>query len=932
MARGHARAPSQNAYRGSIGRTQTTTVHVTSPAGDLVVQTVYTTIDAVSDPELAERLHSDDPAHALNAVSVPIVYHDPAAELMVLVLGEAHRHREIEERIRLLERLRADDQAIPAYAKEFAVVFGSGALRAYLEDRALAALTAARTQDLARDLEKKRTEIEKREEDLARARAQIDHARGQLEHAKGQLDQGRAQLETGRAKLEEDRSAHELAAARAQSELERMRAEQRARVIKSVQVPVVQADATTIGPAPTEPPENLTAPIGLQDLAPVEISTEFNKAFDEATSSPEDAQNPVIASLADQAPSGLAGAIEWSEEESTGTAIVPPGSDPLTTDTQDLGAPAFDSWLDFAATGTESVFEINDGIVRLALLVDEQQARGVGGALDVRLLLHRVNTYPVITLVVGPPAALRVPSPTQLATVTLDIGADLDRQILGALAKRFAIDVVVISRGAPIRSVRLTAPLADNAAYILRAADDHLRGIAAESVEPSFQRAKDLVEAADYDLLGTHHAESAEFRDDKLAQLATAQQLRRAIAIARRFARPSREDYLICSRGFPLQRWRELRRHVLESAVAWGIWMGPELAQVAVSEGLARSRRDLIMKLDLGFDELRRHPTAFDIDGDAADDNAKAIAEEARALGVELRKKQNGAIKSEEMPMVSGSIDGTPINGLPASTTTEQLLAMLDDKAHRVAAASELCDRGPAVAAVAAPAVVAAVKKMSRAEAVRILGRCVKFGPAAAQPLIEGLGSSKAFLRHGCALALALLRTDEGTYAVIDALINEPTEVWREIARALGQVGPAALMPLASHTGRLGDRMTPQIQERVAWAMAHVGVRGGRSALDQMAAGQSVLAPIARQALALLEIAARDEVRVRPGPEAIRDVTVNRAFSRRFFEALDGQPDDAKAALHDLDVSSPMEMLDDSDLIMEEDEEAVLDESDLIQS
>jgi len=948
MARGHARAPSQNAYRGSIGRTKTATVHVTAPTGDLVVHTVYTTIDAVSDPELAERLHSDDPAHALNAVAMPIVYHDPAAELMVLVLGEAQRHREIDERIKLLERLRADDAAIPAYAKEFAVVFGSAGLRAYLEERALAALTAARTQDAAKDLEKKRSEIEKREEELARARAQIDHARAQLEHGKGQLEQGKVQLE-------KDRAAHETASARAQSELERMRAEQRARVIKSVQVPVVPSDATTIGPTPTGEYDNVTAPIALHealDLAPspavtsnAEISSEFNRVFEEATSAalsqhPPKAKTPPHGMNGKTGTTGNAngravaylGAIEWTEEEITGTAIVPPGSDPLTTDTQDLGQPTFENGLDFATTGIESVFEVNDATVRLALHVNEHQARGVGGVLDLRLLLHRVNTYPLITLVIGPPAALRVPRPTQLMTVMLDIGAELDRHVVAMLAKRFAIDVVLILDSAPIRSVRLTAPLADNAAYILRAADDHLRGISSENVEPSFQRAKDLVKAVNYDLLGTQHPETGEFCDEKLAQLATAQHVRRAIAIARRFARPSREDYLICSRGFPLQRWRELRRHVLESAVAWGIWMGPELAQVAVSEGLARSRRDLILKLDSGFDELRRHPTAFDIDADAADDNTKAIAEEARALGVELRKKQNGVIKSEELPVVSGSIDGTPINGLPRSTTTEQLLAMLDDKAYRVAAASELCDRGPSVASVAAPAVVAAVKKMSRAEAVRILGRCVKFGSAAAPPLIEGLGSSKAFLRHGCALALALLRTDEGTYAVIDSLITEPTEVWREIARALGQVGPAALMPLASHTGRLGDRMTPQIQERVAWAMAHVGVRGGRSALDQMSAGQSVLAPIARQALDLLETAARDEVRVRPGPQAIRDVTVNRAFSRRFFEALDGQPDDAKAALHDLDVSSPMEMLDDSDLIMEEDEEAELNESDLIQS
>ena len=93
--------------------------------------------------------------------------------------------------------------------------------------------------------------------------------------------------------------------------------------------------------------------------------------------------------------------------------------------------------------------------------------------------------------------------------------------------------------------------------------------------EPSFARARDLVLGAGYDLLGIEHAEAAEFRDDKLAQLETAQQLRRAIAIARRFARPSREDYLVCARGFPLSRWRELRRHVLERAVALGPVDGP---------------------------------------------------------------------------------------------------------------------------------------------------------------------------------------------------------------------------------------------------------------------------------------------------------------------------------------------------------------------
>jgi len=163
--------------------------------------------------------------------------------------------------------------------------------------------------------------------------------------------------------------------------------------------------------------------------------------------------------------------------------------------------------------------------------------------------------------------------------------------------------------------------------------------------------------------------------------------------------------------------------------------------------------------------------------------------------------------------------------------------------------------------------------------------------------------------------------------------MSEPTEIWREIARAIGQIGPNALMPLAAHVGRLGsDGVTPQVSERAAWAMAHVGVRGGKAALEQMANGQSVMAPIAKQALNLHSNAARDEVRVRPG-QATKDVTVNRAFSRRFFEALEAdRPDVAQAALHDLDASGPLE-LDDADLILdEEDDEAELDESDLIQT
>ncbi len=962
MARGTTRAPSHQAYRGSIGRTQTTLVHITAPRGDLVATQVYTAVDAVSDPELVERLHADDLDRALNVVriegsepmriAVPIVYHDPAAELLILVLTDAHRHRELEERIALLERLSTDDAPIPAYVKDFAVVYDAAGLRSYLEQRAQAALEDARSSEANRDTERRRAEVAAREGEVERLRGELEKKTRELDRKGLELEVGKAEVAKGIADVERSRAEVE----RSRGEVERLRGEARARAATAaaaaaspqIVAATAPADKTTIIPNPIDREDLETRPIELSMVEELELASNHVAAPPRMRSESEPFEGVATAvNAVGPVTNGTAHkhslSVEFDEEVTIGASVVPQGADPLTTETVELpvdgGGDAVDPQPGDRASANHASSIITQGSgVLLSLVAGEQLARGLGGNLDVRLMLHRTPHYPVISLVVGPPAAMRVTSTTQLAVLALDIAHDQDRAVLAALARKFDLTVDLIVRGHRIRRSRVTAPLAENVGYILRAAEDHLRGLSGELASgdgnPSFERGRDLVLGAGFDLLGSEHPDAAEFRDDKLAQLETAQYLRRAIAMARRFVRPAHEDYLVCTRSFPLPRWRALRRHVLECAVAWGLWMGPELAQVAVSEGLARSRRDLVARLDRGFEALKKHPTAFDIDADAAEDNAKAIDEEARALGVELVRGKNGSaiIASDEVSVVSGSIGNTPARGMPRRPI-EELIAQLDDKQQRVAAAIELCERADGRAA---GPVIASVTKMSRAEAVRVLGMSVKFGAAAARPLTQGLQSSKGFLRHGCALALALLRTEDGSQAVIDLLLNEPTEIWREVARAIGQIGPTALMPLASNYGRLGDRATPANIERVAWAMAHIAVRGGKAAVETMASGHSVVAPVAAHALELHASAARDQVRVRPGlggSQHGREVTVNRAFSRRFFEALEqGLPDAGQAGLVSLDVSAPMEMLDESDLIDEDDDAEQLDESDLIQS
>jgi hypothetical protein len=81
--------------------------------------------------------------------------------------------------------------------------------------------------------------------------------------------------------------------------------------------------------------------------------------------------------------------------------------------------------------------------------------------------------------------------------------------------------------------------------------------------------------------------------------------------------------------------------------------------------------------------------------------------------------------------------------------------------------------------------------------------------------------------------------------------------------------------------------------------MAHIAVRGGKAAISAIAEGPSMVAPSAARALDLLVFAASDHVREPSGPTAPgaeRDLTVNHAFSRQFFEALDrGLPGTAAA-------------------------------------
>jgi HEAT repeat protein len=209
---------------------------------------------------------------------------------------------------------------------------------------------------------------------------------------------------------------------------------------------------------------------------------------------------------------------------------------------------------------------------------------------------------------------------------------------------------------------------------------------------------------------------------------------------------------------------------------------------------------------------------------------------------------------------------------------------------------------------------------MTRAEAVEVLGHTLRYGADATPHLLEGLRSRKGFLRQGCALALAVQKAEPGIEGVCDLLLTEPTDIWREIARAVGEIGPAAVMSLVSRLREPSDAA----RERIAWALAHVVARGGIGPIEAVAQGRDPTATgVVRHALDLAALASRDDYAVR-GPSAPRDQTVNRAFSRQFFEAMNqvgalGKEQNAGLLSGDADrIDDDSEPLDDSDLIPSE--------------
>jgi len=558
-----------------------------------------------------------------------------------------------------------------------------------------------------------------------------------------------------------------------------------------------------------------------------------------------------------------------------------------------------DRWI--AGREGPTAFLVDDEVYVCASVSPATLEALVGGELELRVQLHRMPTYPILALMLlGPPpttagdgiepsgrrAGMRASDEHRAFLVPLDVARAAHRVVLDELGRRAAVTVELYdTQYLPVVSHRAVAPLEENVRRLVLEAKDTLDRLAPPV--RSFERARAALFHPTYDRLGRTPIH-VPLDDAELAAMERPSAVLGALAAVGRWSEPSAEAYLVEIRSIPLERWRQARARVIERAIELGLWVSRSLLERASRDGLTLDGRpppswsELLASSLRRFAEVSARRKPNDLSAAEEAENWERLLHECAQAGVPIddtaKRLQQAAARRARATTTGAGVD------LRAMETTE-LVALLERKELRREAAIVLCERGDTTTL---PALFSTIRKMPRAEANLVLPSVTTFGAAAERYLLDGLRSKKSYVRQGCALALGVLHSPQGVEALAQLLVFEPTEIWSEVARALGDVGAPAVQPLVA---LLRDALAQPAEagdERRARIV-------GALAIEKLAEGRTPVAAEARRGLALVpDIRAADEV-VRPSALAASgtkeaapppEVTVVRGFSRRFYEAL----------------------------------------------
>ncbi len=854
--------PSPIHYLGKPGQTRQETIHYTcSQCGQLFGAQVYTCINLATDPNLATLLAQRElntikcPACAtVGRPNMPLVYHDPEGRRLVLMLPKGSRHRELPERFEFMREVMDDAADVADYVLTPQVAFGVGGLAKLLKEA-----RAARKRDLEEsklqadqeaELVRRQAELDRKEESLGQMNQRVDEVElreSELVAKEEDLQTKQEDLVSRRARVVKEREA--LAAGWSELEREReslralsveLQAKERAYRERSREA----AAAAAAPPPPPEPEVDLDALPTVDQRAP---TTEMSEPA---------AAPPPIPAEAEVVQEGPGGPWELNLDRRPRMEV--------------------DAW---RAGDQREYYLYKDGKIYLMAKLDEDR---LGMFKDetprIMVQLYGFPQGPLPVLVVLPGAEDDPEAQLDNALYYhLNMDEEEDQDLLGQLAREFDVVFDLFDEESrPVATWGLQEPLADNVVDILRRVEVQLDTMGRGQAEyPGAVRA--------YLALGEERLgrKQHNFSPDSFQELPTPAAVRLALGIVSYWSEPENQDYLVLVKSFPVTYWKDIRLRVVKRALDYGLSLTPPLSDFALLEKLAPSREELLRTSVANFAEVSLRIKPSDLDPQQEYENWKMLLSDCAVEGVQVDSEM------EELAAAAGK-RASPVQAeeeiLDLSVLSEEeLLPLLTERDQRRDAALELCERGnlehlePAYNAVC---------NMTRSEVARVLPALIQFGEPSVPLLIKGLRHRKSYVRQGSALALAQLKAGPGLEPLIDLLLGEPTNVWKEAARAIGAMGPMGLGALISSARSAdGDE-----RERIAWAFAHGALdERGKAEVEAMARGKNaVLAKVANRALEVMEdvLAHDEEVK---GQRPMGEQTIVRSFSRQFFDALAGE-------------------------------------------
>lgn len=532
--------------------------------------------------------------------------------------------------------------------------------------------------------------------------------------------------------------------------------------------------------------------------------------------------------------------------------------------------------------------EIEDGVPVIHIALDDERLpKWRDAKLDARPIHLRNRGYPLL----GVRVIAAWMGQQGCIDALVDAGQPAAIEVFRLLSQRFALRLVGSApAGRCVRDVNALG-LESNAALCLESAraaltqGDHpperfrdaCDRLVAEGVEDRLSQTKVTIAPGAYQhVVGALEATRALEHLDRVSRKET---------LAR----------LLEVEGLPMPEYDAIRRRVLAGALEHGIVAPRRFWRRVVASGLAEDLPDYVTKLSRNR-ELHEGEEG-DLEPEQAQAAWHAILDVCERKDIPPPDPLRRALDLPEGPRPRATPPSAAAGVIDVrEPDAHTLVVQLTDARTRLRAATELLQSNRSTPEQL-EALFDALERFDGDELLAILPELSDLGPRAVVGLVGKLRSDRRELRQAAAILLGMSLDPDALGPLSDALVVEPTNVWLDVARALGGFGPIALRRLCQLLRREANSPREAVAiERVARSFAeialsdgvgdHGGARPGHDAVAALAdAPDPRVSTAARRALATLRDVSESGAAIR-GELPLAEVTEIRGFSRRAYEAI----------------------------------------------